>query len=214
MDAVVDHKAETSARNTRDRIVAAAFRRFVQNGYEGTGLSLILKDTGLSKGAFYHHFATKEELYREVVEAFFLKPMHAFDFAEIGKLPLKDTRAYIAEAYEQLPRAAEAAGVDLARYFALFFESLGRLEDFRDAVRTYYDTLLQALAQKAYEEAEIFPKVAGAHARNLIVGLEGRMFLRAVFGEAGPPEFEPAKADKQDDEEAFSADADEDEADN
>ncbi len=131
--------------------------------------------------------------------------MHAFDFAEIGKLPLKETRAYIADAYEQLPRAAEAAGVDLARYFALFFESLGRLDDFRDAVRTYYDTLLQALAQKAYEEAEIFPKVAGAHARNLIVGLEGRMFLRAIFGEDGPPEFAPAKADKQADKAATPA---------
>ena len=43
--------------STRDRIVAASFQLFLLHGFDGTGLSMILGATGLSKGAFYHYFA-------------------------------------------------------------------------------------------------------------------------------------------------------------
>jgi AcrR family transcriptional regulator len=174
---------DASAPSTRDRIVSAAFELFLAHGYDGTGLNQILEASGLSKGGFYHHFSTKEEVYREVVENFFLKPMLAFDFSAVENQPLKDSRDLLAAAYEQLPEAVSAAGVDMARYFALFFESLSRLDDFRAQVRDYYAHLLNALAKRAYEEHEIFEKVADAHARNMIGALEGKLFLKAVLSD-------------------------------
>lgn len=54
---------------TRAEIINVARRLFSQHGYHSTGLSDIQEATGLTKGAFYHHFRSKEELAHAVLEA-------------------------------------------------------------------------------------------------------------------------------------------------
>ncbi len=54
---------------TRDELIDVARRFFSEYGYHGTGLADIQAATGLTKGAFYHHFATKEELALAVLES-------------------------------------------------------------------------------------------------------------------------------------------------
>jgi TetR/AcrR family transcriptional repressor of nem operon len=52
---------------SRDAILASASRLFRLRGYEGVGIPEIARGAGLTHGAFYSHFASKEELLREVV---------------------------------------------------------------------------------------------------------------------------------------------------
>ncbi len=47
---------------TKQLILEASLELFATNGYEKTTIALILKKTGLSKGGFYHHFRSKEEI--------------------------------------------------------------------------------------------------------------------------------------------------------
>lgn len=51
---------------TRAKLVSAARKRFAQDGYEGTHTGDILTDTGLSRGALYHHFPSKQALFEAV----------------------------------------------------------------------------------------------------------------------------------------------------
>lgn len=44
----------------RDELAREIFHIFIEDGYENTTLSLIIKKLGISKGAFYHYFPTKE----------------------------------------------------------------------------------------------------------------------------------------------------------
>jgi AcrR family transcriptional regulator len=54
-------------RNTsRDRILAIATKHFAKHGYSGTSLEQVVKDAGVTRGALYHHFKDKHELYRLV----------------------------------------------------------------------------------------------------------------------------------------------------
>ena len=53
---------------TREEIIATAKRLFSEHGYHATGLSDIQAATGLTKGAFYHHFSSKEDLALAVLE--------------------------------------------------------------------------------------------------------------------------------------------------
>ena len=46
----------------RNEILDTAYALFVRLGYEATTVSLIIDELGLSKGAFYHHFSSKEEV--------------------------------------------------------------------------------------------------------------------------------------------------------
>jgi len=57
------HKAET-----RKKIVESARRLFNRHGFTGVSIDEIMADAGLTRGGFYNHFNTKEELYAEVVQ--------------------------------------------------------------------------------------------------------------------------------------------------
>ena len=57
-----DHK-----RATRQRILQAAGRRFKQDGIDGAGVAAVMSDAGLTNGAFYAHFTSKEDLVANVL---------------------------------------------------------------------------------------------------------------------------------------------------
>jgi TetR/AcrR family transcriptional repressor of nem operon len=52
---------------TRQRIVEAAGRRFKQDGIDGAGVAAVMSDAGLTNGAFYGHFSSKEDLVANVL---------------------------------------------------------------------------------------------------------------------------------------------------
>lgn len=54
---------------TRQRILETAGRRFKQDGIDGSGIATLMKDAGLTNGAFYAHFASKDDLVAAVVAA-------------------------------------------------------------------------------------------------------------------------------------------------
>jgi AcrR family transcriptional regulator len=53
---------ESSARKTRERILLAAMELFRKHGFANTSLAQILKHSNITKGGFYFHFKSKEEL--------------------------------------------------------------------------------------------------------------------------------------------------------
>jgi AcrR family transcriptional regulator len=55
--------------DTRLRMVAVATRLFGELGYEATSIEAVLRESGVSRGALYHHFASKEALFEAVLEA-------------------------------------------------------------------------------------------------------------------------------------------------
>jgi AcrR family transcriptional regulator len=52
--------------STRQRIVDAADSLFMEHGYSGTSVADIQVLAGVSRGAFYHHFAAKEDVFAAV----------------------------------------------------------------------------------------------------------------------------------------------------
>lgn len=57
-----EHKEET-----RRRIVETAGLRFRQDGFDGSGIATLMKDAGLTNGAFYAHFTSKDDLIAHVI---------------------------------------------------------------------------------------------------------------------------------------------------
>jgi TetR/AcrR family transcriptional repressor of nem operon len=59
-----DHKERT-----RQRIIEASGRRLKIDGIDGSGVATLMKDAGLTNGAFYAHFSSKEDLVAQTIEA-------------------------------------------------------------------------------------------------------------------------------------------------
>ena len=54
--------AKKNSRNTKGRIISAAWKLFYAQGYEGTTVEDIVFESGTSKGSFYHYFDGKDAL--------------------------------------------------------------------------------------------------------------------------------------------------------
>jgi AcrR family transcriptional regulator len=58
------HRAE----ETRGRILDAAVRKFAIAGYDAASVDDICADAGVSKGAFYHHFPSKQAVFLALMQ--------------------------------------------------------------------------------------------------------------------------------------------------
>lgn len=52
---------------TRRRLIETSGRRFKRDGFDGAGIATLVSDAGLTNGAFYGHFTSKDDLIAAVV---------------------------------------------------------------------------------------------------------------------------------------------------
>ncbi|GAA6138101.1 TetR/AcrR family transcriptional regulator [Arenicella sp. 4NH20-0111] len=57
---------------TRELIVENARVLFNRHGFHGVSIDVVMESVGLTRGGFYNHFKSKEELYREAVSSFLM----------------------------------------------------------------------------------------------------------------------------------------------
>lgn len=62
--------AKKNTRNTKSRIVAAAWKLFYEHGYDDTTVEEIVEESGTSKGSFYHYFSGKDALLSSLSDLF------------------------------------------------------------------------------------------------------------------------------------------------
>jgi AcrR family transcriptional regulator len=79
---------------TRGRLLAAARGLFGERGYEGTSIEAVLGSSGVARGALYHHFHSKAELFDAVAEQLFIEIAEETAAAARGVTdPLEGVRA-------------------------------------------------------------------------------------------------------------------------
>lgn len=174
-------------RTTRDRIVEAADLLFYRQGYEHTSFADIAGTVGISRGNFYHHFKTKDEILDAVIAARLANTRTMLDGWEIaGERPADRIRSFIRilianrvdiQRYgcpvgtlsTELAKLGHPAQGDANRLFGLFrvwlrrqFELLGREAD-ADALAMHVLARSQGVATLAsafYDETFIRREVA------------------------------------------------------
>jgi TetR/AcrR family transcriptional regulator, transcriptional repressor for nem operon len=84
----------------RNRIISSARRLFNRHGFERVTLDQIMEGAGLTRGGFYSYFASKSDLYVEVLGCFFTDPewKSCWEGVQID-LKSKDAARQIVRAY-------------------------------------------------------------------------------------------------------------------
>ena len=62
------NKHQLRSTETQERILSAAETAFASQGYDGTSVSAICEAAGVSKGAFYHHFDSKQAVFLQLLD--------------------------------------------------------------------------------------------------------------------------------------------------
>src|SRR3712207_956746 len=100
-------KRSEYAEATKRDLIAVARRLFAERGYAGTSLDDVVSAAGVTKGALYHHFENKRELFAAVAER-----VEADVTAWIGRGSERDPwKAFVAGALRYLDAASTQADV-------------------------------------------------------------------------------------------------------
>lgn len=110
---------------TKENILTQSFQLFLNEGYKEVSIQNIVSHCGISKGAFYHHFKSKDDLYEEVLNRFFFNYFNESEFDYSQEKNLKDKLAEFVEhlisPYEELLELTSRK--DLLAYFRFLFQS-------------------------------------------------------------------------------------------
>ena len=122
------------AGDTKERILEIALELFAQSGYLGTSMSDIAKELGITKGALYKHYTSKQEILNSIVER-----MNKMDYERAEEYEMPETEPDgFAEAYLHTPipkiRAYSMAQFDhwTKEPFSSNFRKMLTLEQYRD----------------------------------------------------------------------------------
>jgi TetR/AcrR family transcriptional regulator, transcriptional repressor for nem operon len=119
---------------TKDYILKTSLLLFLQKSYRDVTMREIVEKTGLSKGAFYHHFKSKEELFKEIAGTFLT--MGAVDYSSFSQVSLKEFYSQYIEfldssLVEMSNLSAEAKDTSFSfNFFLILFEAVSRFPEF------------------------------------------------------------------------------------
>ncbi len=91
------------ADNTRENILNTAKRHFLRDGLDGASLRNIVKDAGLTTGAFYKYFPTKESMFDALIDPYVEHIYQIYDdvLAEFEELSPQEQIDHMAASSEE-----------------------------------------------------------------------------------------------------------------
>lgn len=165
--------------DSKIHILTCALKLFLEKGYDAATMMDLVRATGLSKGAFYHYFKNKEELYQATIEHYFLR-----FFQTETHLP-EDLEAFVEmlwRSYVNMLLELQKEIPDLSAYYRFLFAVLPRI---RPELVAYHQEVREVLLQKLTGQVRpsaFSPEQAADHILALI---EGTGMLAVVRGTAG-----------------------------
>jgi len=118
-------------KETRDYILKKTFELFLQKSYKEVTMKEIVDRTGLSKGAFYHYFESKDAVFVEVVK-YFYNDIMITDYSDFPHTSLKDFyNAYIAKLHDSSD-AEDDATKDDTNLFMFISEAARKIPNFSE----------------------------------------------------------------------------------
>lgn len=182
----------TKAEMTRNRLLLAAQDLVMIKGFAGTSIDDVLKQTGLTKGAFFHHFKGKADLARELVKSYALGDLnmfHEFDrqSREQSDDPLDQVMLFLKLFEEYISNSEDPAPGCM--YAVYTYESRQFDPDVLDFVS---DTLRQwtsIYVRKFQEVLDLYDPALPITARQLaeliVSVIEGGLVLQRAHGDTG-----------------------------
>ena len=156
-----ERKRKYSTTATRQALVSSARTLFERNGFAATSVQSIVDDAGLTKGAFYYHFASKEELLRVIHDEYIDHQLAAVQ-AVLASTddPGEQLRGLIRTAVEAVEQYRSHVAVFFGERRFLSEEGFAEVKEKRDQIEDIFFGVIQRGQQTGQIRADLEPRVA------------------------------------------------------
>jgi TetR/AcrR family transcriptional repressor of nem operon len=159
---------------TRRRIIEAAGRRFKADGIDGSGIAALMADAGLTNGAFYAHFDSKDDLVASAVADQLREQCEALGAAAPGHAGVEQIlRAYLSIQHRDSPEHGCPS--------AALLDEIARSAD--ATRRAYTDGVLTVIDDVAARVAPHDPRSARVQAFSIYALMVGTMQLSRALAD-------------------------------
>jgi AcrR family transcriptional regulator len=166
---VAPNKQDLRSEATRQRLIAAARTMFAERGYAGVGTEEIVQAAGVTRGALYHQFRDKADLFAVVAEAAQAEVAHRITSGAGNDGPVDPMTALYAGVRRFLEACADPA---VERILLLDGPAVLGWQAWRDLADRYGLGLLQHGLQEAMDAGAIAMQPVGPLAHVLIGALD------------------------------------------
>lgn len=154
---------------TRQRIIETAGRRLKRDGIDGSGLATLMADAGLTNGAFYAHFDSKQDLVANAVAEQLREQRESFSAQPVEQI----VRAYLSVGHRGNPEDGCPS--------AALLEEIGRSTD--ATKRAYTDGLLAVIDDIAARLAPDDPQSARVKTLSVFALMVGTLQLSRALAD-------------------------------
>jgi TetR/AcrR family transcriptional regulator, transcriptional repressor for nem operon len=181
-------------KNTREHILNVAFDLFLQKSYKEVTLKDIVEKTEMSKGAFYHYFTSKEQLFLELVNNVFSNlldvPYDSFNKQSLYNFYIDYINYYVENLKKQNKSDDESA--PSFNYISLIFDAIKLFPDFQKKLLLSKQVQLKAwrdIIHAARSKGEIKSPMSDEQIANIFINSSGGVEINSVY-EGGSEEID------------------------
>jgi AcrR family transcriptional regulator len=139
---------------TQEQLLESAVRLFFEQGYAQTSLQQVVDDAGLTKGAFYHYFSSKEEILQLIHDSYLDEELaRAKAVVELGLGAAETVRALIRAMLETVAAFQDQMTIFLRERNALSGEHMAAVRAKRDE----FEQIVTAVIERGVREGEFRP---------------------------------------------------------
>lgn len=173
----------------RAQIVAAARTCVIEDGFHKTTMADVIRESGLSAGAVYGYFKSKEEIVGAIAEDALSTIDDLFEKILASERPLTPLAALEAT-IEHVVKVAEAPGGDVTRVAVQAWAESLRNDSIRDVAKGKYCQLRNhfvVIARRAQTDGTLDPDVDPEHVAQVMFSMvPGFVLQRLLIGDITP----------------------------
>jgi AcrR family transcriptional regulator len=164
---------------TRNRILEVATELFSKTGYDATGVAEICRTAGVSKGAFYHHFPTKQAVFMALLNTYLSDIESGFN---IMRQEAHDVPQVILQMAEMAGSLFQSADIHLPIFLEFWTQANHDPHIWDAAIAPYrrYQAYFAELIEEGIKEGSLKPVDTQLAAR-VLVSLAVGMLMQSLF---------------------------------
>ena len=166
---------------TRTKIMESAIKLFSTNGFNKASVDDICEEAGISKGAFYHHFKSKQELFLALLDGWLAAIDSAIEASRDKTAP--ETFTQMTEAF---PYIFETAGEGLPMFLEFWLQASRDKKIWEASIAPYrrYHKYFTSLIKKGVDEGS-FIEVDPELTSRMIVSTAMGLLLQSLLDPKG-----------------------------